>query len=133
MLIRQKRVALGLTQEQLANRVGVTKNYVTMVESGARKNVDVLVRIALADALGISPLDVLTQEEQAKLTLLQQAVTLEASEVYVWHLQRCIQEGERPTGSKYGAQIALRRVATARPERGEELKAIRARLNQLYR
>jgi hypothetical protein len=53
--------------------------------------------------------------------------------VYVWHLQRCIQEGERPTGSKYGAQLALRRIATAHPERSKELKAIPARLNQLYR
>jgi len=133
VLIRQKRLALGLTQEQLANRAGITKNYVTMVESGARKNVDLLVRLVLADTLGIPPLEVLAPEEQSKLRILERAITLEASEVYVWGLQRCIQAGERPaTGSKYGAQLALRRVVASHPERKKEIQEIRSRLNDLY-
>lgn len=34
--IKKRRKALGLTQEQLANRVGTTRIYITYVETGVK-------------------------------------------------------------------------------------------------
>src|SRR5260370_37016788 len=93
-LIRRKRLALGLTQEELAIKAGVTKNYLTMVERGDRKNVHFLVRVALAHALGIPVLEVVTPEEQRQLEFLVSSITLQQAELVVWSLTRCIRHGE---------------------------------------
>ncbi len=133
-LIRERRLALGLTQEELANKAGVTKNYLTMVERGDRKNVHFLVRVALAHALGIPVLEVVTPEEEPQLEFLVSSITLQQAELVVWSLTRCIRAGEKPAvSSKFGAQLALQRVAAEYPERREELQAIRTRLNELFR
>ncbi len=132
-LIRHRRLALGLTQEDLAKKAGVTKNYLTMVEHGNRKNVHFLVRVALAHALGIPVLEVVTPEEQPQLEFLVSSITIQQAELVVWSLTRCIRAGETPAvSSKFGAQLALQRVAAQYPERKEELQAIRSRLNELF-
>ena len=48
--LREKK---GLTQEELAGRVGVTKAYISQLESGARKNPSLVVLKRLAKALRV--------------------------------------------------------------------------------
>jgi transcriptional regulator with XRE-family HTH domain len=49
-VLKKLRIAKGLTQEQLGNKVGVSDAYITMLETGARKNpsLDLLERLAKA-------------------------------------------------------------------------------------
>lgn len=56
--LKKLRQQKGLTQEEVAKRVGVTKPYIAMLESGARKNpsLDVLKRLAKALKVEISDL-----------------------------------------------------------------------------
>ncbi len=57
-MLKKLRQQKGLTQEEVANRVGVTKPYIAMLESGARKNpsLDVLKRLAKALKVEITEL-----------------------------------------------------------------------------
>jgi transcriptional regulator with XRE-family HTH domain len=134
-VIKHRRVALGLTQQQLADRAGVTKNYVTMVERGARKGVSFLVRVLLAEALGIPAMQVLTTREAEILAMVSRSFALEGAESVVWQLQRCMESGGRlkPTVSKVGAALAIRRMINELPDRREELERLRGRLNELFR
>jgi transcriptional regulator with XRE-family HTH domain len=133
-VIKAKRLALGMTQEQLANTAGVTKNYVTMVEAGTRKGVSFMVRLLLAETLGIEPSLVLDADERRQLSFLENALTLGAAETFVWSLTRWRDaDMKAPTGSKFGAQVAIRRVLSAHPERKEELANLRRSLNRIYR
>jgi transcriptional regulator with XRE-family HTH domain len=43
----------GLTQKQVAAKAGVSKNYITMLESGTRKSPSLPVLRRLAGALGV--------------------------------------------------------------------------------
>jgi len=52
-VIRKLREDRGLTQEQVAKKAGVSKNYITMLEAGARKNPSLPVLKKLAKALGV--------------------------------------------------------------------------------
>jgi transcriptional regulator with XRE-family HTH domain len=52
-VIKTLRTDRGLTQEQVAQKVGVTKNYITMLETGARKTPSLRVLKRLAKALGV--------------------------------------------------------------------------------
>ena len=51
-MIKKLRTDRGLTQEQVAQKAGVTKNYITMLETGARKTPSLPVLKRLAKALG---------------------------------------------------------------------------------
>jgi transcriptional regulator with XRE-family HTH domain len=131
-VIKQRRIERGLTQEQLAKKAGVTKNYVTMVERGSRKGISFLVRVALADALGIPVLEVITPSEAKILALVEKGVTSEGAEVYLWSLRKCIETGERPPGSKVGAQLVIRKAIAEHPDQRADLEAVRGRLNELF-
>lgn len=52
--LRQLRVASGLSQEELANRAGLHRTYISSVERGHR-NVTIESIFALAEALGVAP------------------------------------------------------------------------------
>ena len=52
-VIRKLRTERELTQAALAKRAKVKKQYVTMLESGARKNPSLAVLKRIADALGV--------------------------------------------------------------------------------
>jgi transcriptional regulator with XRE-family HTH domain len=54
MLLRTHRQRLGLTQAQLAQRVGKTQAYISSLESGRRTTPGVRTMNALADALALS-------------------------------------------------------------------------------
>jgi transcriptional regulator with XRE-family HTH domain len=49
-MLKRIREAKGMTQAELAEKAGVTREYVTMLESGAKKNpsLDLLKRLAKA-------------------------------------------------------------------------------------
>jgi transcriptional regulator with XRE-family HTH domain len=52
--LRQRREAAGLTQEELASRVGLSSNAVSSLERGTRKHPHPHTVRSLADALGLS-------------------------------------------------------------------------------
>ncbi len=52
-MFRALREKKGLTQDELARRVGVTKAYISLLESGARTNPSLDVLRRLAKALGV--------------------------------------------------------------------------------
>jgi len=57
--IRRVRVARGLTQRQVAEGAKVAKNYITMLETGWRKNCSLPVLRRIAKALGVPPAELL--------------------------------------------------------------------------
>ncbi len=52
-MLKQLREEKGMTQAQLAERAGVTREYITMLESGAKANPSLEVLKALAKALKV--------------------------------------------------------------------------------
>lgn len=78
--IKELRVALGLTQEQLGEMVGVKKAAINKYEKGSVKNIKRTMQIELAKALQVKPFelfygdsattDMLTEEITNKLELL---------------------------------------------------------------
>jgi transcriptional regulator with XRE-family HTH domain len=58
LVIKQLRTARGLTQEQVAKKAGVSKNYITMLEGGKRTSpsLDVLRRLAKAFGVPVTEL-----------------------------------------------------------------------------
>jgi transcriptional regulator with XRE-family HTH domain len=52
-VIKSLRIERGLTQAQVAQKVGVTKNYITMLERGERKNPSLDIVKKIAKALGV--------------------------------------------------------------------------------
>ena len=65
-LIANRRKELGLTLEEVAEKVGVSKSTVKKWESGYIKNMRRDNMALLADALHISPLDLLGPDEDPK-------------------------------------------------------------------
>jgi len=57
--VRSKRQALGFSQEQLAEKAGLHRTYVSDVERGAR-NISLINIAQLAKALKVKPSDLLT-------------------------------------------------------------------------
>ena len=55
-MIRDARVRRGMTQDQLARRIGAVGSYVSMVETGVRKWPQELIA-PIADALGLDQID----------------------------------------------------------------------------
>jgi transcriptional regulator with XRE-family HTH domain len=53
MVLRQQRAMLGLTQAEVAKRAGVTRFYISLLESGTRRAPSLPVRKRLAKALGV--------------------------------------------------------------------------------
>ena len=58
--VRARRLALGLSQEQLAERAGVHRTYVGMLERG-EKNVTIYNIERIAKALTVEPASLLTR------------------------------------------------------------------------
>lgn len=53
--IADLRKAVGLTQEELAQKAGLTKDYIGLIERGKHTNLTMQTISALADALGVHP------------------------------------------------------------------------------
>lgn len=53
-MLKRLREAKGLTQPEVARRAGITDEYVSMLESGVRRNPSLAVLIRIAKVLGVS-------------------------------------------------------------------------------
>lgn len=63
--LRTLRTNAGITQEEVAARAGVSREYVSMLEAGKNTpTIDVFIR--LCRAVGVSPADVITRLEKPK-------------------------------------------------------------------
>jgi transcriptional regulator with XRE-family HTH domain len=62
--VRRRRMAAGLSQEELAHRARLDRTYISGVERGIR-NPTVLVLQALAGVLGVRPADLLAEVDTA--------------------------------------------------------------------
>jgi len=58
--VRTRRIALGLSQEELADRAGLHRNYIGGIERGER-NVGIKAVYALAAGLGCGPSELFNQ------------------------------------------------------------------------
>ena len=65
-VLRRLREAKGLTQTELAKRAKITDEYVSMLESGAKRNPSFEVLKRLAKALGISVGELLVLVEKSE-------------------------------------------------------------------
>ncbi len=61
--IRRRRITLGLSQEELADRAGLHRTYISMVERGVR-NITVVVLDRIARALGVRGSVILSEVER---------------------------------------------------------------------
>jgi transcriptional regulator with XRE-family HTH domain len=59
--VRRFRLKKGWTQEQLADRCGISQQYISGLESG-RRNPTVVTLFELAQALGVRPVDLLNED-----------------------------------------------------------------------
>lgn len=57
MTLKRLRIKAGLTQDELARKAGVTYAYISMLESGTKKNPSLMLVKKLAKALGVSIAD----------------------------------------------------------------------------
>ncbi|HEY9711989.1 MAG TPA: helix-turn-helix transcriptional regulator [Chroococcales cyanobacterium] len=64
--VQERRLALGYSQQELADMAGVHRTYVSDVERGAR-NVTVITVVKLADALEIEPFKLFRHAEENQL------------------------------------------------------------------
>ena len=58
-VLRRLRVAKGLTQTKLARRAKITSEYVSMLESGAKRNPSLEVLQRISKALGVTVAELL--------------------------------------------------------------------------
>jgi transcriptional regulator with XRE-family HTH domain len=61
-VVRSHRLALGISQEELADRAGLHRTYIGSIERGER-NVSIINIYAIARALGTKPSVLLTQAD----------------------------------------------------------------------
>lgn len=60
VVMTQARRDAGLTQSQLANRLGKPQSYISKAERGERR-IDVIELIEIAEALGRRPIDLISE------------------------------------------------------------------------
>ena len=61
--LKEKRKELKLTQQNVADKIGVTKQYYQYIEAGKRqKNMNTALVMGLADCLGMSPVEIVQKE-----------------------------------------------------------------------
>lgn len=64
-IIKERRTALGMTQEQLAEKAGVDRGYISEIESG-KKNFTIQILEKIAEGLGAEPQELLCHEFAAR-------------------------------------------------------------------
>ncbi len=75
--LRNKRKAVNLTQEALAERVGLSRTSIINIEKG-RQHVSLHMLFSLANALGVEPAELLPKKEAAyKLEMIDQELLKE--------------------------------------------------------
>lgn len=53
--VMQRRKELGLSQTELAEKTGISRNYISLIERGEASNISMKILNLLAGALGVSP------------------------------------------------------------------------------
>ncbi|WP_289687002.1 helix-turn-helix transcriptional regulator, partial [Faecalibaculum rodentium] len=61
--LQQVRESAGMTQDQLAAKSGVSRNWIWKIETGKTDNVSIKVLLALANALGVKIDDIFFLDE----------------------------------------------------------------------
>lgn len=69
----------GLTQQQLADTVGVTREYISMIENGARAVTKRSLLVGLADALGVTVTDLLNPPSESRFRSAEDMVMQNAA------------------------------------------------------
>ena len=64
-----RRRSLGLSQEVLAQRADISRNYVSLIERGEAQNISMNIINQLSTALGISPSELMGQSEAYNVTI----------------------------------------------------------------
>ena len=64
--LRQKREELGISQQELSSRSGVSQQSISLIEIGARKNPGIETLYRLAKAMGCEVKDIYKLEEEEK-------------------------------------------------------------------
>ena len=67
--VLDRRKNMGLSQEALAERAGVSRNYISIIERGEAHNVSTNILGQLAVALGTTPTELMGQPDQAEVLI----------------------------------------------------------------
>ena len=65
-IVKKRRLDLGLTQQELWDRSGVTQSMISKIEGGSADNVSIVVLRKLAKALNCALIDLLPEEDKRK-------------------------------------------------------------------
>lgn len=65
-IIKERRIELGLTQEELGEKIGVQKSAIAKYENGAVENLKRTVIKKLSDILDLSPLQIMGLEDETR-------------------------------------------------------------------
>ncbi len=98
--VRQKRLEEGKRQADLANDVGISRNYLSQIERGEARNLSWQVKKNLADALGIAieeAVDAATMLDNLPMGLAEFARDKNLPEVDILMLARLQYRGQQPT------------------------------------
>lgn len=63
-IVKSKRLALGLTQQELEDRSGITQSMISKLEKGTAHNISIEALRKLAKALNCSLIDLLPEEDK---------------------------------------------------------------------
>ena len=67
--LKAKRIELKKTQQNVADEIGVTKQYYSLIESGQRqKNMSTGIIMSLANCFGMSPVEIVNIETSAEVS-----------------------------------------------------------------
>ena len=67
--LKEKRQELQMTQQSVADAIGVSKQYYQLIESGKRQqNMSTGIVMGLANCLGISPIEIVEKETSAEVS-----------------------------------------------------------------
>jgi len=95
------REELGLSQTGLAQQAGISRNYVSLIETGEASNISMNVLGRLAAALGVAPAVLTGQSEQGELliapALRQLGLEDNLSFETIDRLSRIPRRGQEPT------------------------------------
>ena len=98
--VLDRRKSMGLSQEALADRAGVSRNYISIIERGEAHNVSTKILGQLAVALGTTPTELMGQPDQAEIlisrTLREFGLEGELSYATIDRLARIPRRGREP-------------------------------------
>lgn len=114
--VRRHRLALGLSQEALARRAGLSQPHVQMIEAGKRRHPQFRTVERLADALGL-PVESLTESPKRKTEMpdrLKEFLSKKKGDVSASEINKLLKAplvlGFMPSPETYGKLLRLIRL-----------------------